>query len=326
MSTGNMLLEDQILKQNIPGVWSRYTGFGAGAEDGGPRVGDGDVDEAALASRDELAAEDDEVDGGNGDFDFARQVRDERRQLCMGAGPASGPAAAVEGPQRSGPKGVIDDYNRHKKHEFAMYQYEQAKRKADLARMAGGAVRAPDAPPPPPPKPADAASESDSDDSDFDLDDDDPLIEMFKTQRLNELRAKAAGARAPPPQVVGPGSLETVDADGYLAAVNQTPNGAAVVVMLHEDSMKICNRMAKCLEDLAGSRRSARFVCIHRSLAGDFGAEALPALMIYRYGELEHHWVRVHDEMGSGDQFSAGDVEWLLDSVGVFEQKGPPKA
>ena len=49
----------------------------------------------------------------------------------------------------------------------------------------------------------------------------------------------------------------------------------------------------------------------------DLDDVALPMLVVYKSGEVEHCFARVHEEFS--DTFTVADVEWLLENKGVFQ-------
>ncbi len=156
------------------------------------------------------------------------------------------------------------------------------------------------------------------------LDVDEAFLESYMRRRMREMveqtgRETAAG---------GAGKrfgklLELSDGDALLTAVDSEPEGAAVVVLVHEEGGPGCARLTGCLRELAAEYPSAKFCRIAASAAGlsrHFESGGVPALLVYRRGELVSNFVRVTDALG-GEDFFASDVESLLVEHGVVQDK-----
>jgi len=61
-----------------------------------------------------------------------------------------------------------------------------------------------------------------------------------------------------------------------------------------------------------------RVFCLQASATRqDLDDVALPMLVVYKAGEIEHCLARVHEEFS--DSFTVDDVEWVLENKGVLE-------
>jgi hypothetical protein len=98
---------------------------------------------------------------------------------------------------------------------------------------------------------------------------------------------------------LGLGRLHRLDRASFLPFIDNAPRGMAVVVHLGDDAQRACQLMDDVLAEVAEDHRTARVGTIPAQVAKPgFDPVALPALLVYRSGDLEASHVRVTDTIG----------------------------
>lgn len=139
-------------------------------------------------------------------------------------------------------------------------------------------------------KPARERSRDNSSDSDIDLENDDEFMAQWRQQRLAELQEQFS-SMDPQSQSQSPsrrrtyGALETVDANGYLNAIESSPKSTHVVVFLHDPDSDESLDVEDELKMLAYKYAHVRFVRMHYQIA-DMETVEIPALLGYRGGDV----------------------------------------
>lgn len=108
----------------------------------------------------------------------------------------------------------------------------------------------------------------------------------------------------------------------FLKAVDQENKSVKVVVHIYEDNVDACRAMNDCLKVLAKTYDTVKFCCIMGSKAGmsrDFKVSGVPALLIYKGGQLVGNFVRLSDDLGN--DFCTEDVQGYLIEHGMLEDK-----
>lgn len=113
-----------------------------------------------------------------------------------------------------------------------------------------------------------------------------------------------------------------VNGQEYLDAIDKENKHVTVVIHIYEDRVQACKAMNACLSDLSQMYPEVKFCTIVGSRAGmsmDFKANGVPALLIYKGGQLMGNFVRLSDDLG--DEFIAEDVRDYLVQHGMLEDK-----
>lgn len=138
------------------------------------------------------------------------------------------------------------------------------------------------------------------------LNDDDFLLE-FQKQRMKEM----LGMSGLLPKF---GTLIHLSSgDEFLKAVDDENKNVSVIIHIYEEKFRACRTMNSCLEKLAPEYPLIKFCKILSTatqLSKQFKTSALPALLVYKNGQIIGNFVRLHDELG--DEFYHSDVENFL--------------
>lgn len=146
--------------------------------------------------------------------------------------------------------------------------------------------------------------------------DDEEFLEQYRQQRMAEMWLALAGGRRFA-QVVDINSGEE-----FLRAVDEEGRSTLVIIHIYEPEVLACQSMDGCLLCLAQQYPLVKFCRVLGSDIGtsaQFRASALPALLMYRGGELVGNLVRVSDQLGN--DFYATDVEAMLQEYGLLPDK-----
>lgn len=108
----------------------------------------------------------------------------------------------------------------------------------------------------------------------------------------------------------------------YLDAIDKENKNVQILIHLYEDHIESCRTMNACLVDLSKLYNNVKFCSIVASRAGlsrDFKINGLPALLIYKSGQLVGNFVRLTDDLGN--DFCAEDIQNYLVEHGMLEDK-----
>ncbi|KAL5014167.1 hypothetical protein ScPMuIL_008437 [Solemya velum] len=109
------------------------------------------------------------------------------------------------------------------------------------------------------------------------------------------------------------GQVVTLTKDRFVEAIDREKPQVTVMVHIYEDGVAACEAMNGCLLCLAQEYPTVKFCKIRASearLSMKFAATGVPALLIYKNGELIGNFIRLSDDLG--DDFFATDLESFL--------------
>ena len=209
----------------------------------------------------------------------------------------------------TGPKGVMEDWRRFKqlerenREEAAAEQAKLAKKLAMTCRTDKEDERA-------------KLKEQQVEDDLENLLDDDYLRE-FMERRMREMMSTAAAAKTF-------GRLtDLVGGEDFLDALDKEDKTVTVVIFIFEEGASGCESMRKALVALAKDYPRTKFCRVRASglpkLSRNFKLSGVPALLVYRGGELVTNFVGLNQTLG--DDFYASDVESLLVEHAVIVDK-----
>ncbi|CAG9833689.1 unnamed protein product [Diabrotica balteata] len=107
----------------------------------------------------------------------------------------------------------------------------------------------------------------------------------------------------------------------FLDAIDKEHKAATIIIHIYEDT-EACRTMNVCLKSLCKLYVNVKFCCIKGSAAGisqQFKADGVPALLVYKAGNLVGNFIRLSDELGSN--FLSEDVQNYLVEHGLLEDK-----
>lgn len=210
----------------------------------------------------------------------------------------------------TGPKGVLKDWQRYKQLE-AEKREEQEKERIELIKKLSLTCRSS----------LDEEKEKllHTDPDLAELLSNEFLLEYHK-QRMQEMLAKAEKLRFG--KVI---DLQT--ADHFLEAIDNEEKSVTIIVHIYEDNVPGCEAMNGSLISLAEDYPFVKFCKILGSAAGlskHFKKEGVPALLVYKQGQVIGNFVHMTDYLGV--DFYSSDVETFLIEHGMLTDKNcvPP--
>jgi len=222
--------------------------------------------------------------------------------------PTPGPGGGGDGPN-TGPKGVLKDWQRYKQLETEQREAAELERLA-LAQKLSLTCRT---------EQQDQQAREQEAAVDRELEEllDDGFLESYMQKRMEEMVAATQNLTKRFGQVV-----ELHTGESFLDCVDREEKRVTVVVLVHEPSVEGCTAMAGCIECLAQQFPTVKFCKILSSaamLSKHFKVAGVPALLVYRAGNLLGSFIRVTDQLGT--DFFASDVESFLAEHGMLPDK-----
>ncbi|CAI9174796.1 unnamed protein product [Rangifer tarandus platyrhynchus] len=244
-----------------------------------------------------------------------------RGALAGGSTPADADLVGEGISVNTGPKGVINDWRRFKQLETEQREEqcremerlikklslscrshldeeeEQQKQKA-LQEKISGKMTLKDL----------AVMNEDQDDEEF--------LQQYRKQRMEEMRQQLY--QGPQFKQV----FEIPSGEGFLDMIDKEQRSTLIMVHIYEDGIPGTEAMNGCMLCLAAEYPAVKFCRVRSSVIGAssrFTRNALPALLIYKGGELIGNFVRVTDQLG--EDFFAVDLEAFLQEFGLLPEK-----
>lgn len=148
--------------------------------------------------------------------------------------------------------------------------------------------------------------------------DDEDFLQHYRMQRIEEMRRQLCrGKRFAKVYELNGG-------EDFLEALDSEDKSTLVMIHIHEPGVAGCEAMAGSLQCLAQEYPLVKFCSVRSSAISTsalFRDSALPALLVYKGGDLIGNFVRLTDQLG--EDFFAVDVEALLQEYGMLPDKTP---
>ncbi|XP_068912169.1 phosducin-like protein isoform X2 [Tenebrio molitor] len=112
------------------------------------------------------------------------------------------------------------------------------------------------------------------------------------------------------------------NSEELLDAIDKENKSVAVVVHIYEENIEACHFMNVGLRQLCKIYENVKFCAIIGSRVGmskRFKTEGVPALLVYKAGQLVGNFIRLSDELGNN--FQAEDIQSFLVEHGMLEDK-----
>jgi len=207
----------------------------------------------------------------------------------------------------TGPKGVVEDWRRFKQLEAEKRDDAERERLALARRLALTCRSAADD------EAAAAADAAAQEQLEELLEHEDRFLEEYRQRRLDEMRLSVA-------QLPRFGSVCALTKSSFLAAIDQESKSVKIIIHLFEDDVAACTAVSGCFRCLAEDYLTVKF-CELRASTADmskrFSRDGVPAIVVYKAGELIANLVNVSAELGS--DFFAGEMETYLAEHGLLD-------
>lgn len=241
------------------------------------------------------SSEDEEEDGGGCD-EKSTSEKSSNPPVNNWSGTAS----------NTGPKGVLEDWRRYKQME-AENRQEMEKERIALAKKLTLTVK--------------TQREEEEDLKNKDIEDelnelmDEDFLLKYQKKRMQELMSQLQ-------KTPNFGEVYTLKSkDEFLDAIDKEDPKVTIVVHIYRDKTLACVTMDGCLNVLADQHPAVKFCRISVDIAGMsnlFRVEGVPALLIYKGGQIIGNFVQLSKELG--DDFFATDVEKFLIEYGILPE------
>ncbi|KAI9798254.1 MAG: hypothetical protein M1825_005387, partial [Sarcosagium campestre] len=214
----------------------------------------------------------------------------------------------------TGPKGVIADARSYERARRSALQQRRKSPNGATAAQSGQGEKSHHS------RPRSGRRSDDDDAEDREADDEDEeFINRWRSARLTELRStpaasqsgRNASSRRQSPSMRRFGRMDTVDAVGYLDAIEKVGEQTVVVVFIYDDESEVSAQVESLLHGLARKHATTHFVRLHY-LDAEMDVASTPAVLAYRAGELFANLVAIIDEIPSDLPLSSTVLERVL--------------
>lgn len=207
----------------------------------------------------------------------------------------------------TGPKGVIRDWQRYKQLETEQRNHQELE-KLELIKKLSITSRTNK-------EDEEAKKQQQLDEELAELMSDDFLLE-YQKKRIAEMLAITGNL--PTFGMV----TELNSGDEFLKTVDSEQKSVTVIIHVYNQKLPACNKMNGALNELASQYTHVRFCKMLSSVAGlskTFKSSGVPALLVYKAGNMIGNFVRITDDLS--DEFNSSDVESFLIEVGMLPDK-----
>lgn len=206
----------------------------------------------------------------------------------------------------TGPKGVIKDWENYKKLEKEKMTEKNKQRMVEIQKFVLNCRSARE-------EEAEEMAQLDKELSELF---DDEFLHEYRKKRMNEMLSSSTNL----PKFSH--LIHLKNGEEFLEAVDKENKSVTVIVHIYEDNNAGCRMMNKRLSDLSHLHPHVKFCKLVSSAAGmssHFKSDGVPALLVYKGGQMVGNFVRVTDELG--DDFYTDDVENYLIEHGMINDR-----
>lgn len=246
-----------------------------------------------------------ESDGGCSDTD-SENLKSKNKSALTEVTPSTETNKWEGTSTNTGPKGVIKDWQRYKQLENEKREESDRERIELMKKLTLTVQSALD---------EEREKAADEDPELADLLNDEFLL-TYQKKRMEELMSQSQHNRK-----FGH-VIHLQNGGDFLNAIDKEDKAVTVVVHIYENNVEACHTMNVCLNQLCKIHTNVKFCTIVGSSAGmskHFKANGVPALLIYKNGQLMGNFVKLADDLGN--DFCVEDVQGYLIEHGMLEDK-----
>ncbi|KAI1075316.1 thioredoxin-like protein [Whalleya microplaca] len=266
--------------------------------DNGPRIHPEDRDDARKEAA-ENSDEDEEDRYLNAQIDAAMRAPAMRPEMNL-------PPASFDSGRSTGVKGVIADARAYE--QARQSKWRNRVRAARRSVFNFGDVSKP------------AAPKSSHSDEEIDRDED-AFLQQWRESRRQELEAVAKNNirnRRTSPSLRMFGRFDTVDALGYLDAIERVGRDTVVVVFVYDHECQVSGLIESALRPLVTAHPQIHFVKVHYEDI-EFDNAAVPTVLAYRnQGDLFANLTGIIDMIPEDDDFDSDSLKRVFEKHGVL--------
>ncbi|RHZ52226.1 phosducin family protein [Aspergillus thermomutatus] len=145
--------------------------------------------------------------------------------------------------------------------------------------------------------------------------DEEQFMRKWRESRMQELQNRKLRRASPRRKMYG--SVEKVDAVGFLDAIEKVSSDTVVVVCVYDPESNVSSLVEDCLDTIARRQPTVRFVKLDHEIAEMDHIDA-PALLAYRAGDVFATIVEILKQIPKGRSCSADSLEDLLKSYRIL--------
>ncbi|XP_053552053.1 phosducin-like protein [Bombina bombina] len=145
---------------------------------------------------------------------------------------------------------------------------------------------------------------------------DEEFLQQYRKQRIEEMRRQLCHAQ------IFKKVFDISSAEEFLDTVDKEHKNTVVIILIYEDEVPGSDAANGSILCLALEYPGVKFCRVKCSLLGTsikFTKNALPALLVYKGGELIGNFVRIIDQLG--EDFFAVDLESFLHECSLLPEK-----
>ncbi|RAO71007.1 uncharacterized protein BHQ10_007019 [Talaromyces amestolkiae] len=258
---------------------------------------DGDSSPANHNNND--AADDDQYELSDADSDYADDIKKDGNMVSRTAA-YTVPSTVFEA--NTGPKGVIADaqsFERARKKSFRRTLLSAAGLDSN-SRLFGGNGSSNN---------NNNITQHSQTSSSPPSDEEDEFMRRWRESRLQELQERSQRRPSPSKRVYG--RVDTVDAEGYLNAIERVASDTVVVVCIYDHESSVSAQVEDAIEVVARKHITTRFIKLHHEIAEMSHIDA-PALLAYKAGDVISTLVDIPRQIPRGGKISSISIEDLL--------------
>ncbi|XP_065093403.1 phosducin-like protein [Ochlerotatus camptorhynchus] len=207
----------------------------------------------------------------------------------------------------TGPKGVIKDWQRFKQLETEKRESEEREKMVLIKKLSISARSTAED--------SKAKEQEQFDEELAELMSDDFLLQ-YQKKRMAEMLSVAG-------KLPTFGTLVDIpNGDDFLQSVDEEQKTVTIVIHIYDRYDTACKNMNKALSELAPEYKNVKFCKFISTAAGlsmFFKSYGVPALLVYKAGQMIGNFVRVTDDLS--DEFSSSEVEGFLIEAGMLPDK-----
>ncbi|CAH2315879.1 phosducin [Pelobates cultripes] len=148
------------------------------------------------------------------------------------------------------------------------------------------------------------------------MNEDEDFLQQYRKQRIEEMKKQLCHLQ------LFKQVFDLHSGEEFLNAVDKEHKNTIVIILIYEDDIPGSEAINGCIICLASEYPGVKFCRVKSSLLGTstkFTKNALPALLVYKSGELIGNFVRITDQLG--EDFFAVDLEAFLHECGLLPEK-----
>ncbi|XP_063287205.1 phosducin-like protein [Pelobates fuscus] len=148
------------------------------------------------------------------------------------------------------------------------------------------------------------------------MNEDEDFLQQYRKQRIEEMKKQLCHSQ------LFKQVFDLHSGEAFLNAVDKEHKNTIVMILIYEDDIPGSEAINGCIICLASEYPGVKFCRVKSSLLGTstkFTKNALPALLVYKSGELIGNFVRITNQLG--EDFFAVDLEAFLHECGLLPEK-----